>query len=223
MTDETAGVHRGARRRGGVAAGRARSRRAGAPHRRAAARSSGRCGISGPDRGVPQGLALLGWNIGRNVRIDIRWATSQCRRNSPTRGGIGRARARRHSGPGTSTVPPLLQATRTVPIVFPFVIDPVGAGYVDSLARPGGNATGFMNFEFSVSWEMVGVLKADRAKRDASGGHSGTRQPSPTAQFGAIQAVALVAQGGSEPRSTCATPARSSDPSRRSRALRMAV
>jgi putative tryptophan/tyrosine transport system substrate-binding protein len=90
-----------------------------------------------------QGLALLGWSIGRNVRIDTRWATTNA------------AEIRRHVAElvalapdvilatGTSTVGPLLQATRTVPIVFPAVGDPVGAGFVDSLARPGGNATGF--------------------------------------------------------------------------------
>src|SRR5450759_3628964 len=88
-----------------------------------------------------QELALLGWSIGRNVRIDIRWATTNA------------AEIRKHAAElvalapdvilaaGDSTVPPLLQASRTVPIVFPVVTDPVGAGYVDSLARPGGNAT----------------------------------------------------------------------------------
>ena len=91
-----------------------------------------------------QALALLGWTIGRNVRIDTRWATANAADIRRTRGGIGRARAGRHPGPWRSTVGPLLQATRTVPIVFPVVADPVGAGFVDSLARPGGNATGFM-------------------------------------------------------------------------------
>ena len=60
---------------------------------------------------------------------------------------------------GTSTVGPLLQATRTVPIVFTLVADPVGAGFVDSLARPGGNATGFMTFEFSMSGKWLELLK----------------------------------------------------------------
>ena len=58
-----------------------------------------------------------------------------------------------------STVGPLLQATRTVPIVFPVVVDPVGAGFVDSLARPGGNATGFMNFEYSMGGKWLELLK----------------------------------------------------------------
>src|SRR5262245_30020887 len=90
-----------------------------------------------------QGLALLGWTIGRNVQIDIRWATTNA------------ADIRRHAAElaalapdvvlvnGTSAMGPLLQATRTVPIVFVVVADPVGADFVDSLARPGGNVTGF--------------------------------------------------------------------------------
>ena len=60
---------------------------------------------------------------------------------------------------GSSTVGPLLQATRTVPIVFPVVVDPVGAGFVDSLARPGGNATGFMAFEYTLSGKWLELLK----------------------------------------------------------------
>jgi putative tryptophan/tyrosine transport system substrate-binding protein len=87
-----------------------------------------------------QELALLGWSIDRNVRIDTHWATANA------------AEIRKHAdelaalapdvilATGDSTVPPLLQATRTVPIVFPLAGDPVGAGFVDSIARPGGNA-----------------------------------------------------------------------------------
>jgi putative ABC transport system substrate-binding protein len=91
---------------------------------------------------------------------------------------------------GTSTVPPLLQATRTVPIVFTRVVDPVGAGYVDSLARPGGNATGFMNFEFSISEKWLELLKQIApgvtrvaVLRDATQGFA-------TSQFAVIQALA---------------------------------
>jgi ABC-type uncharacterized transport system substrate-binding protein len=106
-----------------------------------------------------QALALLGWTIGRNVRIDTRWATANA------------AEIRRHAAElvalapdvilatGTSTVGPLLQATRTVPIVFPVIGDPVGAGFVDSLARPGGNATGFMSYEYSLSGKWLELLK----------------------------------------------------------------
>ena len=64
--------------------------------------------------------------------------------------------------------------TRAVPIVFAIVPDPVGAGFVDSLARPGGNATGFMQFEYSIERKMAGTAQADRAGHDASGGPSGS-------------------------------------------------
>src|SRR5215813_4280344 len=97
-----------------------------------------------------QGLQQSGWSIGRNVQIDTRWATAKA------------AEIRRHAAelaalapdvivaPGSSTVGPMVQVTRTVPIVFPVAGDPVASGYVDSLARPGGNTTGFMSFEYSL-------------------------------------------------------------------------
>jgi putative tryptophan/tyrosine transport system substrate-binding protein len=106
-----------------------------------------------------QGLALLGWTIGRNVRTDTRWATANA------------AEIRRHAAElaalapdvilagGTSPMGPMQQATRTVPIVFVHVIDPVGAGLVESLARPGGNATGFTNMEYSMSGKWLELLK----------------------------------------------------------------
>jgi putative ABC transport system substrate-binding protein len=90
---------------------------------------------------------------------------------------------------GTSTVGPLLQSTRTVPIVFPVMGDPVAAGYVESLARPGGNVTGFMNYEYALAakWlellkEMIPTLKRVAVLRNAS-------TPTGPAQFGVIQAV----------------------------------
>src|SRR6478609_3556593 len=106
-----------------------------------------------------QALALLGWSIGRNVRIDTRWATpnaAEVRRHASELAALAPDVILAH---GASTVGPLLQATRTVPIVFPIVGDPVGAGFVDSLARPGGNATGFMSFEYSLSGKWLELLK----------------------------------------------------------------
>jgi putative ABC transport system substrate-binding protein len=137
-----------------------------------------------------QALALLGWTIGRNVRIDTRWATTDA------------AEVRRHAAelaalapdvilaPAATTVGPLLQATRTVPIVFPSIVDPVGAGFVDSLARPGGNATGFMNFEYSIGGKWLELLKeiAPGVTRVAALRYAAT--PSGPGQFGVIQAVA---------------------------------
>jgi putative ABC transport system substrate-binding protein len=137
-----------------------------------------------------QALALLGWSIGRNVRIDTRWATTN------------NAELRRHAeelvalapdvilAPGASAVGPLLQATRTVPIVFPFVIDPVGAGFVDSLARPGGNATGFMSFEYSLAGKWLELLKEIAPRVTRAVVLRDAAVPSGIGQFGAIQSVA---------------------------------
>jgi ABC-type uncharacterized transport system substrate-binding protein len=137
-----------------------------------------------------QGLALLGWTIGRNVRIDTRWATTNA------------AEIRRHAAElaalapdvilanGASTVGPLLQATRTVPIVFPLVTDPVGAGFVDSLARPGGNATGFMSFEYSLSGKWLELLKQIAPGVTRAAVLRDPTQGGGTSQFAVIQAAA---------------------------------
>src|SRR5215471_4322054 len=106
-----------------------------------------------------QGLALLGWTIGRNVRIEIRWSggkADDARRYAAELVALAPDVILAH---GVSTVRPLLQATRTVPIVFPIASDPVGMGLVDSLARPGGNATGFMSFEYPLSGKWLELLK----------------------------------------------------------------
>ena len=123
---------------------RARSSRADAADRRAHGLGRGRCGIAARIAAFLQGLQQLGWTDGRNVRIDTRWATTNAddiRRHAAEL--VALAPDVLLAGTGTATVAPLLQATRTVPIVFVVVIDPVGAGFVASLARPGGNATGF--------------------------------------------------------------------------------
>jgi putative tryptophan/tyrosine transport system substrate-binding protein len=89
-----------------------------------------------------QTLKQLGWSDGHNLRIDTRWATADdIRRHAAELAAM--APDVLVAGTGTATVAPLLQATRTVPIVFALVIDPVGACFVASLAQPGGNATGF--------------------------------------------------------------------------------
>jgi putative ABC transport system substrate-binding protein len=137
-----------------------------------------------------QTLALSGWSIGRNLRIDIRWAgvnADDIRRHAAELAALAPDVILAH---GTSTVRPLQQATRSVPIVFPVVGDPVGAGIVDSLARPGGNATGFLSTEYSLSGKWLELLKeiAPGATRVAV-----LRDPtnsSGIAQFGVIQAMA---------------------------------
>jgi putative ABC transport system substrate-binding protein len=107
-----------------------------------------------------QGLQQLGWIDGRNVRIDTRWATTNpedIRRHAAEL--VALAPDVILAATGTATAAPLLQATRTVPIVFAVVIDPVGAGFVASLAQPGGNATGFTLFEYGMSGKWLELLK----------------------------------------------------------------
>jgi len=138
-----------------------------------------------------QGLQQSGWTIGRNVRIDTRWATTNAadiRKHSVELAALAPDVILAH---GTSTVGPLLQATRTVPIVFPLAVDPVGAGFVDSLARPGGNATGFMTFEYSISGKWLELLKQIAPGVTRAAILRNPDQGSGTAQFGVIQAVAL--------------------------------
>ena len=137
-----------------------------------------------------QGLQQLGWTDGRNVRIDYRW------------GGGDADKIRKHAAElaalapdvilaaGAAAVGPMLQAAQTVPIVFVIVPDPVGAGFVESLSRPGGNATGFINFEYSIGAKWLELLKqiAPGVTRAAV-----VRDPVITAgtgQFGAIQSAA---------------------------------
>jgi putative ABC transport system substrate-binding protein len=136
-----------------------------------------------------QALTQLGWSDGQNLRIDIRWATADdIRRHAAELAAL--APDVLVAGTGTATVAPLLQATRTVPIVFVGVIDPVGGGFVASLAEPGGNATGFTIFEYSMSGKWLELLKeiAPNVTRVAV-----LRDPaiaSGIGQFGAVQIVA---------------------------------
>ena len=135
-----------------------------------------------------QALQELGWIDGRNVRIDTRRATTN---EIPKHAAELAALAPDVIlAPGASIVGPLLQATRTVPIVFPFIVDPVAGGFVDSLARPGGNATGFMLFEYSISGKWLELLKqiAPGVTRVAVLGNTSTSTG--PAQFSVIQAVA---------------------------------
>jgi len=106
-----------------------------------------------------QGLAELGWIDGGNVRIDTRWATAniiEIRRHAAELMALTPDVVLAH---GSGAVLSLQQVTRTVPIVFPIAGDPVGGGLVDSLARPGGNATGFLEFEYSVGGKWLELLK----------------------------------------------------------------
>jgi putative tryptophan/tyrosine transport system substrate-binding protein len=106
-----------------------------------------------------EGLHQLGWTDGRNVRIDIRWAAGDADRSRRYAAELIALAPDVILAPGSLTVGPLLQATRTVPIVFVNVADPVGAGFVESMARPGGNATGFILFEYATSAKWLELLK----------------------------------------------------------------
>src|SRR5262245_44916996 len=106
-----------------------------------------------------QGLQQLGWTANRNVRIDYRWGAGDVDRIRQQAAELAALAPDAILTVGASTTAPMLRATRTVPVVFVAVVDPVGAGYVDSLARPGGNATGFTNFEFSMGAKWLELLK----------------------------------------------------------------
>jgi putative ABC transport system substrate-binding protein len=135
-----------------------------------------------------QGLQQLGWTEGNNVRIDYRWATADTDRFRRYAAELIELAPEVILASSAPSVASLLQATRTVPIVFAAVTDPVGAGYVDSLARPGGNATGFMSVEFGLSAKFLELLKqiAPAVTRVAV-----LRNPaSGIGQLGALQAAA---------------------------------
>jgi putative ABC transport system substrate-binding protein len=136
-----------------------------------------------------QGLQQLGWTVGNNVQIDYRWSAGN---EDDTRRYAAELVALAPDvifASGSAAVGPLRRATRTVPIVFAVVPDPVGAGFVDSLARPGGNATGFIPYEYSIGAKWLEVLKdiAPSVTRAAI-----VRDPAITAGiglWGAIQSV----------------------------------
>jgi putative ABC transport system substrate-binding protein len=137
-----------------------------------------------------QGLQQLGWTDGRNVQVEIRWGAGNpdlFRRYAVELVALAPDVILAASG---ATVPPLLQVTRSIPIVFAQTPDPVGTGYVSSLARPGGNATGFTQIEFGMSAKWLEFLKqiAPRVARvgvlrDVANIELGLPQ------FGALQAV----------------------------------
>jgi putative tryptophan/tyrosine transport system substrate-binding protein len=137
-----------------------------------------------------QALQQLGWTDGRNVRIDTRWAAGDAdrfRRYAAELIALAPDVILASGGTGAGA---LLQATRTVPIVFTQTNDPVGAGYVDSLARPGGNATGFTNMEYGMSGKYLELLKEIAPRMARAAVLRDPTIPQGIGQFGAIQAVA---------------------------------
>jgi putative tryptophan/tyrosine transport system substrate-binding protein len=137
-----------------------------------------------------QGLAQSGWITGRNIRIETRWTKFDPEDTRKYAAELVALAPDVILATGNSTVGPLLRLTRTVPIVFPLATDPVAAGLVESLARPGANATGFMSFDVGVSAKWLELLKeiAPGVKRVAVLRTLATAVG--PGQFGAIQAVA---------------------------------
>jgi putative tryptophan/tyrosine transport system substrate-binding protein len=136
-----------------------------------------------------QRLQQLGWTDGHNVRIDYRFAAANAENYRKYAAELVALAPDVILAPGASLVP-MLQATRTIPIVFAFITDPVGSGWVESLSRPGGNATGFLLFEYDLSAKWLELLKeiAPGVTRAAV-----LRDPTAMAgigQFAVIQSVA---------------------------------
>jgi putative ABC transport system substrate-binding protein len=137
-----------------------------------------------------EGLQQQGWIVGGNVQIDARWAAGNADLIRKYAAELVAFAPDVILAAGTATVTPLLQATRTLPIVFAIVPDPVGAGLVDSLARPGGNVTGFTTFEYNIAAKWLELLKeiAPGVRQVAVLRDSAIA--SGMAQWGAIQAAA---------------------------------
>ena len=137
-----------------------------------------------------QALQALGWNEERNLRVDVRWGagdSSRYRRLASELVALAPDLIFAASG---STMPALMQATQSIPIVFVLVPDPVGSGFVASLAKPGGNATGFTQFEFGVSGKWLEVLREIAPRTTRAGILRDPADPAGIGQFGALQSTA---------------------------------
>jgi putative ABC transport system substrate-binding protein len=137
-----------------------------------------------------QGLQELGWSVGRNMRIDYRWTSGEADRIRRYAAELVALAPDVILTDGGSQVGPLQQATRTIPIVFVQIADPVGGGFVTSLARPGGNATGFSNFEYGFGAKWLELLKQIAPGLTRAAVLRDPVNPAGTGQFGVIQAVA---------------------------------
>jgi putative ABC transport system substrate-binding protein len=137
-----------------------------------------------------QVLQQLGWSDGRNVRIDTRWGANDVDRDRRYAAELVALAPDVILASGTLSVAALQNVTRTLPIVFVQVSDPVGAGFVDTLARPGGNTTGFMIFGYSLSGKWLELLKQIEPRLTRAAVLRDSANPAGIAQFGAIQATA---------------------------------
>jgi ABC-type uncharacterized transport system substrate-binding protein len=137
-----------------------------------------------------QGLQQSGWTANRNVHLECRWADGNVetmRKYAAELVALAPDVILAHS---SAAVAPLLQQTRSIPIVFTIVADPVGAGFVNSLAHPGGNATGFTNFEYAMGGKWLELLKEIAPNLTRAAVLREAAIPAGPGQFGAIQAVA---------------------------------
>ena len=138
-----------------------------------------------------QGLQQLGWTDGRNIRIDIRWgAAGDSDRHRKYAAELVALAPDVILGTTTTSAAALQRATRTVPIVFAMVVDPVGAGIVESSARPGGNITGFMQFEYSLAGKWLELLKQIAPGVTRAAVFRDPANPAGIGQFAVIQAMA---------------------------------
>ena len=137
-----------------------------------------------------QALQELGWTDGRNLHIDYRWGAGDTERNRKNAAELVALAPDVILATGSPTLEPLLQATHIVPIVFVQIADPVGAGYVNSLARPGGNATGFTAFEYSIAGKWLELLKEIAPKVTRVAVLRDGASSAGIGQFAAIQSVA---------------------------------
>jgi putative tryptophan/tyrosine transport system substrate-binding protein len=137
-----------------------------------------------------QALQQLGWSDGGNVRIDTRWGANDVDRDRRYAAELAALAPDVVLAAGTLSVAALQHVTRSLQIVFVQVSDPVGAGLVDTLARPGGSTTGFMIFEYSLSGKWLELLKQIAPRVTRAGVLRDSANPAGIAQFGAIQAAA---------------------------------
>ena len=137
-----------------------------------------------------QALQQKGWIDGRNVQVEIRWGENDVDRDRKYAAELLALAPDVILAAGTPSVAALQRVTRTLPIVFVQVSDPVGAGFVDTLARPGGNTTGFMNFEYSLSGKWLELLKQIAPGLTRAAVLRDATNPAGSAEFGVIQAAA---------------------------------
>jgi putative ABC transport system substrate-binding protein len=161
-------------------------RRIGVLMNRAADQPEGQAEVAAFQKALQQ----LGWNDGRNVRLDIRWSANDVDLDRKYAAELVALAPDVVLANGTLSVAALQRVTRNLSIVFVGVSDPVGAGFVDSLARPGGNVTGFMIFEYSLSGKWLELLKQIAPSVTRAAVLRDSDNPAGIAQFGAIQAAA---------------------------------